>query len=1276
MPRVTGVSNIGYTGAPGSRTARFQQSGLLYGNSRQLMISRANFSSPYVFLQSFDGGRTWITMPDSQITTSMISAAGNPQINDMRVFHSLGGEMVWVYQIRQFVFDPVFQAEYTLYFHFSRDNGVTWSANPVTMSRGTSNEINSLTMHNDRANAYVFGMEDWILSFPDSNQTWGISENGTNQYSSSLAVTATTKIEQNEFDAGRQTNNFVAIVDKAGSNSNSNQYSNIPTFAALLQYPDPFTTGGIIYPKASAFLDTSFAILGFFNGYRLQQSSDVDGSTWTGQGDVLNFEYTLNQGTSPLSFHLLPLIEDEINDQKWFLPYIIAIGGISAPYSYSIGSVYDNTVPDTEIELRFSNCPRFSADRAAKSVLMMADNKLYHVQGRNSYNQLPLLKLLTTFTGTNTIFGESLSLCEYVGPRFVTANFDRNPDFVDGSIRGWTVSNNAVSSLGFPPQPLGQLVTYNEDNNYGRHLKVEIPPSQLAPTSMSTNISYQFDRPFWWQGAQNSQYQRTLFTYRAIGQNFSGGAIQANIKLTTNGILSESVTNTITAPTVLSGDRFGSAIGTGSNYIAVGAPFYNNISGNVDVGIVHLYDNDGNYIRSIDNPDPTTETEFGGPILNQFFGSSIVIAPDTSTQTPTDKYLIVGSPFHNTRRDLGGGNFLVQDTEGQVYVFDIETGGQVNTLIADIADADALAKFGASLFVTGDILYVGAPGWNSNVGKVFVFDLQTGQQIDSIENPNPSTTEFGYSIISQFGSLIISAPNSGTDGKVYSYNMFGGYTLSDTISSPDIGIQTGFGESIASNGIYMYIGAPKFNSNTGRVYVYFRDFTTELVKTIDNPEGSTSSSFGKQLLLSDSIYISAPTKPPAGSGVVYAYAPPVLSVVDNQVVHSDLTIKSTLINPNAFGDPFDDNFGAAMAFSLTGILISAPGEQGGETKTEGGVVYFYQSEDLEIHNQNFITDFSNPGGFDGEVLLELPGAVSSGFMSSAARLDIDVFLTNNTTFRLVNLKLSPIPIPGPIESAEAVFKFNYNSFTNLDPNLPVDLSPNGWTAGSGTSGQSGLSIVPSGGPYDASSYYRNNNADNSAGIETLKGSTGIGTYWDNNLLGQSWTFDTNIRLNSDITVSGINLMKSVGVSSLIIRQSPLNNTIVQIILQYASSSANNSGGTSNVVQFDKSDFDVGPWHHLVIEYFRASDTGRILSVWLNGVRASNTVINTTAADDFYSGSSSPASYEGITVGSLPFGGIDFGLDNTRLLLGTPYRTVFGEGNFTPPTKAFGDPTPL
>lgn len=527
MPRASGISNISYTGHPGTRSSAIRLSQERYADSRQLMVSRPNISAPYVFLQSFNGGESWSSMAGSQIPVSMISAAENPQISDMRFFHSINGEIVWVYQRRDFVFDPVFAVNYTLYFYFSANNGVTWSSSPVTMARGTANELNTLTMHSDRR---FFSQQSWYISFTDTNQTWIISPSGASQISSSLAVTTMTKLEENEFDSNYSSSNFSAIVDKDSSDSNSNRYTNFPLQA--LQFQNIFETQLPIYAKASAYLENTFAVLGFFNGYRLLESSDADGSSWSGQGDFLNFIYTLNQGDNPLSFHLLPLIEDEINNQKWFLPYIISTGGISGPYSYSIGSIYDNSIPDTENDLRFSNPPRFSSDRAAKSVLMMADNKLYHVQGQNSPNQLPLLKLLTTFTGNN-------SICEYVGPRLITDNFDRNPSFVDGSLRGWTATPALVFSGGFPKTPLGPLVSYSYDaSDSVPSLKVTIPSVQSAPSSASTKLTYEFSRPFWWQAQQNSEYTYTLFGFSIQGSTLgqAGDTLRANVKLITNGI--------------------------------------------------------------------------------------------------------------------------------------------------------------------------------------------------------------------------------------------------------------------------------------------------------------------------------------------------------------------------------------------------------------------------------------------------------------------------------------------------------------------------------------------------------------------------------------------------------------------------------------------------------------------------------------------------------------------------------------------------------------------
>ncbi len=155
-------------------------------------------------------------------------------------------------------------------------------------------------------------------------------------------------------------------------------------------------------------------------------------------------------------------------------------------------------------------------------------------------------------------------------------------------------------------------------------------------------------------------------------------------------------------------DAFGRAVNIVGNIIAVGAP--NNDTTAANSGQVHLFDRTtGNLLRSLDNPSPAANDNFGSNLASN------------------GTYLAVAAPFDDTD---------VADS-GRVYIFDPSNG----QLISSIANPTPNGgDFFSRVSFSGDTLVVGAPtddADGANAGMVYIFDLPMTNTVGSLSITDP-----------------------------------------------------------------------------------------------------------------------------------------------------------------------------------------------------------------------------------------------------------------------------------------------------------------------------------------------------------------------------------------------------------------------------------------------------------------------------------------------------------------------------------------------------------
>jgi outer membrane protein assembly factor BamB len=175
-----------------------------------------------------------------------------------------------------------------------------------------------------------------------------------------------------------------------------------------------------------------------------------------------------------------------------------------------------------------------------------------------------------------------------------------------------------------------------------------------------------------------------------------------------------------------SDDRFGRSVAGHEGNILVGAPA-DDQNGNMSGGAYLLDGKTGAILLRIANPDPDPVagyfSAFGYPVRS--FGGKIVI----------------GEPWHRS----GGKNL------GAVHVFDGQTGALLYTIqhpkpMDQLDVTGNSAYFGWHIDGHGGFLAVGAPTNDVNgirdAGSVYVYDLNTGQLVLTIHNPNPVAYDY------------------------------------------------------------------------------------------------------------------------------------------------------------------------------------------------------------------------------------------------------------------------------------------------------------------------------------------------------------------------------------------------------------------------------------------------------------------------------------------------------------------------------------------------------
>ncbi len=313
-----------------------------------------------------------------------------------------------------------------------------------------------------------------------------------------------------------------------------------------------------------------------------------------------------------------------------------------------------------------------------------------------------------------------------------------------------------------------------------------------------------------------------------------------------------------------------------------------------------------------------------------------------------------------------------------------------------------------------DDVIVGASGEDgggvSNAGRVYIYSGKNGSLIRAHSSPNDTVNgAFGYWVAGipdingdGRGDYAVGAPGENSNGgRVYVYSGTNG-ALIRTHTSPNNENFGRFGECVSGipdlsgdgRGDYV-IGAPEENSNRGRAYV-FSGNTGNLIRTHNSPNSEISGEFGYSVSgIPDAnndgrgdYIVGAPLEDPGtsptDSGRAYVY-----NGINGALLHS-------LSSPNPeSGGRFGWSVGGGPDVGGNGfgdVIVGAPYEKvtvGGTTYADGGRAYLYsgtsgnlahsyQAPDDDLNDENLF-GWCVDGMLDrngdglGELLIGAPG---------------------------------------------------------------------------------------------------------------------------------------------------------------------------------------------------------------------------------------------------------------------------------------------------------------
>ena len=494
-----------------------------------------------------------------------------------------------------------------------------------------------------------------------------------------------------------------------------------------------------------------------------------------------------------------------------------------------------------------------------------------------------------------------------------------------------------------------------------------------------------------------------------ISAELTPGANDNTIRMATNGVVQATITDQRVQVNTLRVDE----IEINNNVIRT-------LNSNADI-ILDTSFNPSKLPITLDNPNAYSTS------ASDFFGSAVAVSGN---------YAIVGAANED---DAGGTD------SGKAYIYNVTTGSLLFTLNNPNAySTSASDSFGDAVAIDGNYAIVGAyledDASGSGSGKAYIYNVTTGSLLFTLNNPNPSTSDYFGSAVAISGNYaIVGAYRDATlSGKAYIFDVTTG-SLLFTLTNPNpygTTLADQFGFAVAISGNYAIVGANGEDelggSGSGKAYIY-NVTTGSLLFTLSNPNAygtSANDGFGNAVAISGNYAIvSAPREDDAGgtdSGKAYIY-----NVTTGSLVY-------TLDNPNAYGTSASDLFGGfylstqSVAISGDYAVVGAYAEDDAGGTSSGKVYVFSLTTGLLVYT------ISNPNayGTSTDDYFGWSVAVSGDYILVGARLEDDAGGTSSGKAYIYNIATGALNINDS-------FNVQTSSITNSNLNAATQIQSTG-----------------------------------------------------------------------------------------------------------------------------------------------------------------------------------------------------------------------------------------
>jgi hypothetical protein len=375
---------------------------------------------------------------------------------------------------------------------------------------------------------------------------------------------------------------------------------------------------------------------------------------------------------------------------------------------------------------------------------------------------------------------------------------------------------------------------------------------------------------------------------------------------------------TINSPDPQAGAHFGAVVLTSTDFV-IAAPDAD-VAGVIDAGAIFVYDDTGELLRAIPNPEPIANDHFGRDMITIGSGFVVRVAGPTG--------------------------------DGRIYFFHHAPGSdgtELEELVISDPEPNTTEEFGKTMYAARQRLVVGSPAATIDgiveAGLVGVYDLDAfagPARVGTVANPAPSEGARFGTYLGAAGSNPVAATGAGSPLLVV---LTPGSQETPTAifeTFADAGVIRGFGDlfSVGFSVIHPDEGA-------GSVALY----TPDGARPIPNPDPQDADRFGSDVVY-DSVsreLILSPSDDRDGlvdAGSVF-------------VVHTSTPRGSEYFLPIPSPSP-GAAFGTSVAYTSGGILVSAPGEDDVDVD-EAGAAYVFE---YDVPRFRFRIPNPEPGAHD------------------------------------------------------------------------------------------------------------------------------------------------------------------------------------------------------------------------------------------------------------------------------------------------------------------------